>query len=56
MYTMKFQNNFIFLQVIRLAHKNYLDIIENALSEGSAVLLENIGETVSFFLYWYMHR
>lgn len=33
-------------QVIRLSHKHYLDVIENALSDGSAVLLENIGETV----------
>jgi dynein heavy chain len=34
------------MQVIRLSHKNYLDVIESALSEGSTVLLENIGETV----------
>jgi hypothetical protein len=35
------------LQVIRLSHRHYLDVIENALSDGSTVLLENIGETVS---------
>jgi hypothetical protein len=34
------------MQVIRLSHKNYLDVIESALSDGSTVLLENIGETV----------
>jgi hypothetical protein len=34
------------MQVIRLSHKNYLDVIESALSNGSTVLLENIGETV----------
>lgn len=33
-------------QVIRLSHKHYLEVIENALSDGSTVLLENIGETV----------
>jgi hypothetical protein len=34
------------MQVVRLSHKNYLDVIESALSNGSTVLLENIGETV----------
>ncbi|PSN39336.1 Dynein beta chain [Blattella germanica] len=33
------------LKVIRLAHKNYLDVIEFSLSEGLTVLLEFIGET-----------
>lgn len=34
------------LVVIRLGQKNYLDRIERALSDGSAVLIENIGESV----------
>lgn len=34
------------LGVIRLGQKNYLDRIEKALSDGSAILIENIGETV----------
>jgi hypothetical protein len=37
------------MQVVRLSHKNYLDVIESALSNGSTVLLENIGETVCTF-------
>lgn len=32
------------LRVIRLGQKGYLDIIENALTKGSTVLIENIGE------------
>ncbi|XP_069702004.1 dynein beta chain, ciliary-like [Periplaneta americana] len=38
------------LRVIRLSHKHYLDVIENALSDGATVLLENIGETVDAVL------
>ncbi|PSN32950.1 Dynein beta chain [Blattella germanica] len=38
------------LKVIRLAHKNYLDVIEFSLSEGLTVLLEFIGETVDAVL------
>jgi len=34
------------IQVIRLSHKHYLDVLESALADGSTVLLENIGETV----------
>uniref|UniRef100_G3TNR2 Dynein axonemal heavy chain 17 n=1 Tax=Loxodonta africana TaxID=9785 RepID=G3TNR2_LOXAF len=34
------------LKAIRLGQKSYLDIIEQAISEGDALLIENIGETV----------
>lgn len=34
------------LRVIRLGQRNYLDIIEKALLEGSTILIENIGENV----------
>lgn len=34
------------LNVIRLGQKNYLDRIEKALSDGSTILIENIGESV----------
>jgi dynein heavy chain len=34
------------LLVIRLGQKNYLDKIERALTEGSLLLIENIGENV----------
>ncbi|XP_008068583.1 dynein heavy chain 17, axonemal [Carlito syrichta] len=34
------------LKAIRLGQKNYLDIIEQAISEGDTLLIENIGETV----------
>nr|XP_031541762.1 dynein heavy chain 17, axonemal [Vicugna pacos] len=34
------------LKVIRLGQKSYLDIIEQAVSEGGTLLIENIGETV----------
>ncbi|XP_046391607.1 dynein beta chain, ciliary-like [Ischnura elegans] len=34
------------LNVVRFGHKGYLDVIENALSEGRVVLIENIGETI----------
>lgn len=36
--------------MIRLTQKNYMDVIENAVSEGSIVLLEYIGETVDAVL------
>ena len=32
--------------VVRLGQKNYLDVIERAISSGDTVLLENIEETV----------
>ncbi|XP_022909837.1 dynein beta chain, ciliary-like [Onthophagus taurus] len=38
------------LHVIRLTMRNYLDQIENCISNGSIVLLENIGETVDAVL------
>lgn len=38
------------LKVIRLSMRNYLDIIERAISEGEIVLLENIGESVDAVL------
>ncbi|XP_047526088.1 dynein beta chain, ciliary-like isoform X1 [Pieris napi] len=38
------------LVVIRLTQKNYIDRIERAVSNGDAVLLENIGETVDAVL------
>ncbi|XP_036920260.1 dynein heavy chain 17, axonemal [Sturnira hondurensis] len=34
------------LKAIRLGQKSYLDIIEQAVSEGDILLIENIGETV----------
>lgn len=34
------------LVVVRLGHKNYLDTIERAISNGDTVLIENIGESV----------
>uniref|UniRef100_A0A8W4FMS4 Dynein axonemal heavy chain 17 n=1 Tax=Sus scrofa TaxID=9823 RepID=A0A8W4FMS4_PIG len=34
------------LKAIRLGQKSYLDIIEQAISEGDTLLIENIGETV----------
>ncbi|XP_021069297.1 dynein heavy chain 17, axonemal isoform X2 [Mus pahari] len=34
------------LQAIRLGQKSYLDIIEQAISAGDTLLIENIGETV----------
>ncbi|KAL1129229.1 hypothetical protein AAG570_013758 [Ranatra chinensis] len=34
------------LRVIRLGQKNYLDKIERAITDGSTVLIENIGESV----------
>ncbi|KAM9208504.1 dynein axonemal heavy chain 17 [Dugong dugon] len=34
------------LKAIRLGQKSYLDVIEQAISEGDALLIENIGETV----------
>ncbi|XP_054988433.1 dynein axonemal heavy chain 17 [Sorex araneus] len=34
------------LKAIRLGQKNYLDIIEGAISSGDTLLIENIGETV----------
>uniref|UniRef100_A0A667HHJ3 Dynein axonemal heavy chain 17 n=1 Tax=Lynx canadensis TaxID=61383 RepID=A0A667HHJ3_LYNCA len=34
------------LKAIRLGQKSYLDIIEQAISEGHTLLIENIGETV----------
>ncbi|XP_049624579.1 dynein axonemal heavy chain 17 [Suncus etruscus] len=34
------------LKSIRLGQKNYLDIIEQAISSGDTLLIENIGETV----------
>ncbi|XP_045691837.1 dynein axonemal heavy chain 17 [Phyllostomus hastatus] len=34
------------LKAIRLGQKSYLDIIEQAVSEGDTLLVENIGETV----------
>ncbi|XP_077184230.1 dynein axonemal heavy chain 17 isoform X3 [Paroedura picta] len=34
------------LKAIRLGQKNYLDIIEQAVSDGDTLLIENIGETV----------
>ncbi|KAF6298410.1 dynein axonemal heavy chain 17 [Rhinolophus ferrumequinum] len=39
----KYQNE---LKAIRLGQKSYLDIIEQAISEGDTLLIENIGETV----------
>jgi len=32
--------------VVRLGHKNYLDVIERAVSQGETVLIENIEESV----------
>jgi dynein heavy chain, axonemal len=34
------------LQVIRLGHKGYLEVIEKAITSGATVLVENIGESV----------
>ncbi|XP_039284796.1 dynein beta chain, ciliary [Nilaparvata lugens] len=34
------------LKVIRLGHKNYLDRIEKAVSDGATLLIENIGESI----------
>ncbi|XP_078230912.1 dynein axonemal heavy chain 17 isoform X3 [Callithrix jacchus] len=34
------------LRAIRLGQKSYLDVIEQAISEGDTLLIENIGETV----------
>ncbi|XP_033038315.1 dynein heavy chain 17, axonemal isoform X9 [Trachypithecus francoisi] len=34
------------LKAIRLGQKSYLDVIEQAISEGDTLLIENIGETV----------
>nr|CAI9700520.1 unnamed protein product [Rangifer tarandus platyrhynchus] len=34
------------LKAIRLGQKSYLDIIEQAISEGDTLLIENIGETI----------
>lgn len=34
------------LKVIRLGQKGYLDVIENAITQGTIVLVENIEETV----------
>jgi len=34
------------LTVVRLGHKNYLDVMERAVSMGETVLLENIEESV----------
>jgi len=34
------------LTVVRLGHKNYLDVIEHAVSMGETVLIENIEESV----------
>ncbi|KAM7334656.1 hypothetical protein ACRRTK_007976 [Alexandromys fortis] len=34
------------LKAIRLGQKSYLDIIEQAISEGDILLIENIGETI----------
>lgn len=38
------------LKVTRLTQKNYVDVIENAISNGDIVLLENIGETIDAIL------
>lgn len=38
------------LKVIRLGTRNYLDIIEHAISNGEIVLLENIGENIDAVL------
>jgi len=38
------------LKVIRLGQKNYLDVLEKAISEGDTVLLEFIGESVDAVL------
>ena len=32
--------------MVRLGHKNYLDVIERAVSQGETVLIENIEESV----------
>ena len=34
------------LQVIRLGQRGYMDVVEQAISGGSVVLIENIGESV----------
>ncbi|XP_014248489.1 dynein beta chain, ciliary-like isoform X2 [Cimex lectularius] len=34
------------LRVLRLGTKNYLDRIENAITEGATMLIENLGETI----------
>ncbi|KAG6936845.1 dynein, axonemal, heavy chain 17, partial [Chelydra serpentina] len=34
------------LKAIRLGQRSYLDIIEQAISDGNPLLIENIGETV----------
>lgn len=34
------------MTVVRLGHKNYLDVMERAVSMGETVLLENIEESV----------
>ena len=34
------------MTVVRLGHKNYLDVIERAVSMGETVLIENIDESV----------
>jgi len=38
------------LLVLRLGQKGYLDLLEGALSSGSTVLIENIGESVDAVL------
>ncbi|KAL3288579.1 hypothetical protein HHI36_003018 [Cryptolaemus montrouzieri] len=38
------------LRIIRLSMKNYLDILEDCIIQGSVVLLENIGETIDSVL------
>ncbi|GLG98379.1 Putative dynein heavy chain [Gryllus bimaculatus] len=38
------------LKVVRLGHKNYLDVIENSITNGFIVLIENIGESVDAVL------
>lgn len=38
------------LKVIRLGMRNYLDVIEHAISNGEVVLLENIGESIDAVL------
>ncbi len=38
------------MRVIRLGQKNYIDIIENAISQGDTLLIENIEESVDAVL------
>lgn len=39
-------NILFYLQTVRLGQKGYLDVIEQAISAGDTVLIENLGETI----------